>query len=69
MKISSKIALVIGILGLFSANVMAIQILKEIYKPHDANLKFKRGKQELNVSIELQDKGRIEYKADLLGKN
>ncbi|HBO38114.1 MAG TPA: hypothetical protein DD638_05580 [Pasteurellaceae bacterium] len=124
MKISSKIALVIGMLGLFSANVMATQIPKEIYKPRDAkivkadrqgngefeaefrlhadktnvrdlakrvishaldhdfsikerkiknddaDLKFKRGKQELDVSIELKDKGRIEYKADLdLDKN
>ncbi|MDU8925122.1 hypothetical protein RYD26_09395 [Pasteurellaceae bacterium LIM206] len=31
----------------------------------DADLKFKRGDQELDVSIELKDHGRIEYKADL----
>lgn len=39
-------------------------------KHDDADLKFERGDQELDVSIELKDKGRIEYKADLdLDKN
>lgn len=31
----------------------------------DADLKFKRGKQELEVQIEVKDHNRIEYKADL----
>lgn len=36
----------------------------------DADLKFERGNQELDVEIELKDHGRIEYKADLdLDKN
>lgn len=36
----------------------------------DADLKFKRGDDELDVSIELKDHHRIEYKADLdLDKN
>ena len=34
-------------------------------KRDDADLKFKRGDQELDVSIELKNKDRIEYKADL----
>ena len=39
-------------------------------KHDDADLKFERGDQELDVSIELKDKGKIEYKADLdLDKN
>ncbi|WP_109077660.1 hypothetical protein [Aggregatibacter kilianii] len=39
-------------------------------KRDDADLKFKRGDQELDVSIELKNKDRIEYKADLdLDKN
>lgn len=39
-------------------------------KHDDADLKFERGDQELDVSIELKDKDRIEYKADLdLDKN
>ncbi|TCP96828.1 hypothetical protein EDC44_10325 [Cricetibacter osteomyelitidis] len=36
----------------------------------DADLKFERGNQELDVSIELKGRNRIEYKADLdLDKN
>lgn len=36
----------------------------------DADLKFKRGEQELDVQIEVKDHNRIEYKADLdLDKN
>ncbi|WP_294088824.1 hypothetical protein [uncultured Actinobacillus sp.] len=36
----------------------------------DADLKFKRGDQELDVQIEVKDHNRIEYKADLdLDKN
>lgn len=36
----------------------------------DADLKFRRGEQELDVSIEAKGKNRIEYKADLdLDKN
>ncbi|MBS6285772.1 hypothetical protein [Haemophilus parainfluenzae] len=39
-------------------------------KHDDADLKFERGDQELDVSIELKDKDRIEYKANLdLDKN
>ena len=34
-------------------------------KRDDADLKFRRGRQELDVSIESKDHGRIEYKADL----
>ena len=34
-------------------------------KRDDADLKFKRGDQELDVSIELKNKDRIDYKADL----
>ncbi|MDG2960468.1 hypothetical protein P7L91_06345 [Bisgaard Taxon 10/6] len=42
---------------------------KEI-KRDDADLKFERGDEELDVSIELKDHHRIEYKADLdLDKN
>lgn len=37
---------------------------------NDADLKFKRGDQELDVQIEAKDHNRIEYKADLdLNKN
>lgn len=37
---------------------------------HDADLKFKRGDQELDVQIEVKNNNRIEYKADLdLDKN
>ena len=31
----------------------------------DADLKFSRGNQELDISIEVKGKNRIEYKADL----
>ena len=34
-------------------------------KPHDADLKFRRGDQELDVEIERKGNGHIEYKADL----
>ena len=34
-------------------------------KHDDADLKFKRGRQELDVSIENKGHDRIEYKADL----
>ncbi|PVX32440.1 hypothetical protein C8D76_11338 [Pasteurella langaaensis DSM 22999] len=124
MKINSKLALIAGVIGLFSANAMAAHIPSEIYRPFggklvkadrqgggefeveyrldarhtsvpalarrvisharshgfhleesdiehdDADLKFERGDQELDVSIELKDHRRIEYKADLdLDKN
>lgn len=39
-------------------------------KRDDADLKFSRGNQELDISIEVKGKNRIEYKADLdLDKN
>ena len=45
-------------------NISGFQIVESKIKHDDADLKFKRGNQELDVSIE--DKGhRIEYKADL----
>lgn len=46
------------------ARSYGFQIVESKIKHDDADLKFKRGNQELDVSIE--DKGhRIEYKADL----
>ena len=45
-------------------------VVESEIKHDDADLKFKRGKQELDVSIEDKGQGRIEYKADLdLDKN
>lgn len=41
------------------------RIVESEVERHDADLKFKRGDQELDVSIEQKGKGRIEYKADL----
>ncbi|ASK27803.1 hypothetical protein [Neisseria chenwenguii] len=46
------------------------KVVESEIKRDDADLKFKRGNQELDVSIEDKDNGRIEYKADLdLDKN
>ena len=46
------------------------KVVESEIKRDDADLKFKRGNQELDVSIEDKDHGRIEYKVDLdLNKN
>lgn len=46
------------------------KLVESEIKRDDADLKFKRGRQEMAVSIEDKDHGRIEYKADLdLDKN
>ena len=41
------------------------RLVESDIKRDDADLKFERGDQELDVQIELKDNGRIEYKADL----
>lgn len=46
------------------------KVVESEIKRDDADLKFKRGNHELDVSIEDKDHGHIEYKADLdLDKN
>ncbi|MDD0824445.1 hypothetical protein PTQ27_08215 [Mannheimia sp. AT1] len=46
------------------------RIVESEIKKDDADLKFKRGNQELDVEIEAKGKNRIEYKAELdLDKN
>ncbi|MCP1659238.1 hypothetical protein [Neisseria perflava] len=52
------------------AKSKGFRVVESEIKRDDADLKFKRGNQELDVSIEDKDHGRIEYKADLdLDKN
>ena len=52
------------------ARSKGFHVVESEIKHDDADLKFKRGKQELDVSIEDKGQGRIEYKADLdLDKN
>lgn len=41
------------------------KVVESEIKRGDADLKFKRGRQELDISIEEKNNGRIEYKADL----
>lgn len=41
------------------------KLVESSVNKEDADLKFKRREQELNVSIEHKDNNRIEYKADL----
>ena len=47
------------------ARSKGFQVVESEIKHDDADLKFKRGRQELDVSIENKGHGRIEYKADL----
>lgn len=47
------------------AKSKGFRVVESEIKRDDADLKFKRGQQELDVSIEDKDNGRIEYKADL----
>lgn len=52
------------------AKSKGFRVVESEIKRDDADLKFKRGNQELDVSIERKNRGRIEYKADLdLDKN
>lgn len=52
------------------AKSKGFKVVESEIKRDDADLKFKRGQHELDVSIEDKDNGRIEYKADLdLDKN
>ena len=52
------------------AKARGFHIVESEIERDDADLKFKRGDQELDVSIEQKGNGRIEYKADLdLDKN
>lgn len=52
------------------AKARGFRIVESEIERDDADLKFKRGDQELDVSIEQKGNGRIEYKADLdLDKN
>ena len=52
------------------ARSKGFHVVESEIKHDDADLKFKRCKQELDVSIEDKGQGRIEYKADLdLDKN
>lgn len=52
------------------ARSKGFKVVESEIRRDDADLKFKRGRQELDVSIEDKDHGRIEYKADLdLNKN
>lgn len=46
------------------------KVVESDIQKDDADLKFKRGNQELDIEIEAKGKNRIEYKADLdLDKN
>ena len=47
------------------AHSKGFRVVESEIKRDDADLKFRRGRQELDVSIESKDHGRIEYKADL----
>lgn len=47
------------------AHSKGFRVVESEIKRDDADLKFRRGRQELDVSIESKDYGRIEYKADL----
>ncbi len=47
------------------AKSKGFKVIESEIKRDDADLKFKRGHQELDISIEDKDNGRIEYKADL----
>ena len=47
------------------ARSKGFRVVESEIKRDDADLKFKRGHQELDVSIESKDRNRIEYKADL----
>ena len=47
------------------ARSKGFHVVESEIKHDDADLKFKRGRQELDVSIENKGHGRIEYKADL----
>lgn len=47
------------------ARGQGFKLVESEIKRDDADLKFKRGRQELDVSIEDKDNGRIEYQADL----
>lgn len=52
------------------AKARGFRVVESEIERDDADLKFKRGDQELDVSIEQKGNGRIEYKADLdLDKN
>lgn len=52
------------------ARNQGFRVVESSVKRNDADLKFKRHDQELDVSIEQKDHGVIEYKADLdLDKN
>ena len=46
------------------ARSKGFHVVESEIKHDDADLKFKRGKQELDVSIEDKGQGRIEYKAE-----
>lgn len=47
------------------AKSRGFRVVESEIERNDADLKFKRGDQELDVSIEQKGNGRIEYKADL----
>lgn len=47
------------------ARSQGFRLVESEIKPHDADLKFRRGDQELDVEIERKGHGHIEYKADL----
>ena len=52
------------------ARSKGFRVVESEIKHDDADLKFKRGDQELDISIERKSRDRIEYKADLdLDKN
>lgn len=52
------------------AKARGFRVVESEIERDDADLKFKRGDHELDVSIEQKGNGRIEYKADLdLDKN
>ena len=51
--------------GIAHARSKGFHVVESEIKHDDADLKFKRGRQELDVSIENKGHGRIEYKADL----
>ncbi|QLB16106.1 hypothetical protein A6B40_00175 [Mannheimia varigena] len=52
------------------AKKKGFRVVESEIKRDDADLKFERGDQELDVQIELKGNNRIEYKADLdLDKN
>lgn len=47
------------------AQSRGFRIVESEIRRDDTDLKFRRGNRELDVSIELKSRGRIEYKADL----